>query len=203
MNAKANCPRRLPRSHRRHPRQVGTAAATRRRPLRSRPRCHPFGVMSATSAGGGRAGRVAGNLRRRCWWRRPSTTGDHHDHSSQTHRHPDRHPLAAAGRADGSIEPLPATLRGGAAPKSSRDCFARGSSSMPAAILLTDVGYAAVGKLAPSPRVSRKWTSPMPSRNAEPIDALLEATSRTIRPAPSWPRSSTRCATLAARPSPR
>ena len=83
---------------------------------------------------------------------------------------------AAASRPDGNIEPLPATLRGGARTKVIEGLLAKGLvAGADGHHLLTDAGYAAVGKLRPVPKGVQKMDSP---------DALqkLEATSRTIRP---------------------
>ena len=51
-------------------------------------------------------------------------------------------------------------------------------------ILLTDAGYAAVGKRHPTPKGVQKMDAPDALTKREPIDALqkLGATSRTIRP---------------------
>lgn len=76
-------------------------------------------------------------------------------------------PKAAASRADGNIEPLPAALRGGARAKVIEGLLARGLIvDADGNYLLTDAGYAAVGKCRPVPKGIQK----------------LEATSRTIRP---------------------
>ena len=83
---------------------------------------------------------------------------------------------AAAGRADGNIEPLPPTLRGGARAKVIEGLLARGLIvDADGNHLLTDAGYAAVGNRRPVPKDVQKIDTP---------DALqkLEATSRTIRP---------------------
>ena len=83
---------------------------------------------------------------------------------------------SAAGRLDGNIEPLPATLRGGARTKVIEGLLARGLVvDVDGHHLLTDAGYAAVGKRRPIPKGVQKMDSP---------DALqkLEAMSRTIRP---------------------
>lgn len=83
---------------------------------------------------------------------------------------------AAAGRPDGNIEPLPPTLRGSARNKVIAGLLARClAADADGHILLTDAGYAAVGKRSPAPKGVQKMDSP---------DALqkLEATSRTIRP---------------------
>jgi len=92
---------------------------------------------------------------------------------------------AAAGRADGNIEPLPSNLRGGARAKVIEGLLAKelieefGGSHR-----LTDAGYAAVGKLRPVPKGVQKMVS---------HDALTkrEATSRTIRPGTKLAQSST------------
>lgn len=113
---------------------------------------------------------------------------------------------AAAKRVDGNIEPLLPNLRGGARTKVIEGLLARGlAADADGHILLTDDGYAAVGKRAPSRRVSRKLTPQMPSRNASPSMHSRNWRPRRppFAPAPSWPRSSMRCATPAARPSPR
>ena len=74
---------------------------------------------------------------------------------------------AAAGRANGNIEPLPATLRGGARAKVIEGLLARGLvADADGHHLLTDAGYAAIGKRRPAPKGVQK----------------LEATSRPIRP---------------------
>ena len=83
---------------------------------------------------------------------------------------------AATGRADGNIEPLPATLRGGARTKVIDGLLARGLvAESEGSHLLTDAGYAAVGKRRPTPKGVQNMDSP---------DALTkrEATSYTIRP---------------------
>jgi hypothetical protein len=82
---------------------------------------------------------------------------------------------SAAGRPDGNIEPLPATLRGGARAKVIEGLLARGLiADANGHHLLTDAGYAAVGKRRPVSKGVQQMDSP---------DALqkLEATPRTIR----------------------
>lgn len=82
---------------------------------------------------------------------------------------------AAANRTDGNIEPLPPNLRGGARTKVIEGLLAKGLvAGADAHHLLTDAGYAAVGKLRPVPKGAQKMDSP---------DALqkLEVTPRTIR----------------------
>ena len=92
---------------------------------------------------------------------------------------------AAAGRPDGNIDPLPTTLRGGARAKVVEGLLARGLvADADGQHLLTDAGYAAVGKPRPVPKGVQKRDVPDALTKREPIDALqkLEATSRTIRP---------------------
>lgn len=83
---------------------------------------------------------------------------------------------AAASRADGNIEPLPTTLRGGARTKVIERLLAKGLvAGANGQHLLTDAGYAAVGKQRPVPKGVQKMDAP---------DALTkrEATPPTIRP---------------------
>ncbi|NWG38833.1 MAG: DUF3489 domain-containing protein [Hydrogenophilaceae bacterium] len=83
---------------------------------------------------------------------------------------------AAAGRADGNIEPLPTNLRGGARTKVIDGLLARGLVVQAEGhYLLTDAGYAAVGKRRPAPKGIQKADAP---------DALTkrEGTPRSIRP---------------------
>lgn len=101
---------------------------------------------------------------------------------------------AAVGRANGNIEPLPTTLRGGARAKVIDGLLARGLiAESEGRHLLTDAGYAAVGKGHPVPKGVQKMdildavakgdiTDALTKR--DPIDALqkLEATPHTIRP---------------------
>ena len=83
---------------------------------------------------------------------------------------------AAAGRPDGNIEPLPPTLRGGARAAVIDGLLARGLvAESEGSHLLTDVGYAAVGKRRPVPKGVQKADAPNYLQK-------LEATSRTIRP---------------------
>lgn len=82
---------------------------------------------------------------------------------------------AATGRRDGNIEPLPTNLRGGARTKVVGGLLARGLIiDTNGYHLLTDAGYAAVGKRRPIPKGVRKMDAP---------DALqkLEVTPPTIR----------------------
>lgn len=91
---------------------------------------------------------------------------------------------AAAIRADGNIEPLPTTLRGGARTKVIERLLAKGFvTGADGHHLLTDVGYAAVGKRRLVPKGVEKMDVPDALTKREPIDALqkLEATSRAIR----------------------
>lgn len=92
---------------------------------------------------------------------------------------------AAAGRADGNIEPLPTTLRGGARAKVIEGLLARGLiTDADGHRQLTDAGYAAVGKRRPAPKGIQKMDAPDALTKCEATHALqrLEATSRTIRP---------------------
>lgn len=90
---------------------------------------------------------------------------------------------AAAGRPDGIIEPLPANLRGGARTKVIDGLLARGLiADADGHHLLTDAGYAAVGKRCPIPKGVQKL---------DPHDALT-----TSEPIPRTIRSSTKLATI-------
>ena len=92
---------------------------------------------------------------------------------------------AAADRADGNIEPLPATLRGGARTKVIEGLLAKGFvAGANGHHLLTDAGYAAVGKRRPIPKGVQKMDAPYALTKREATHALqkLEATSPTIRP---------------------
>ncbi len=83
---------------------------------------------------------------------------------------------AASSRADGNIEPLPATLRGGARAKVIDGLLARGLiTESEGGHRLTDAGYASVGKRRPIAK---------DVQNVDTLDALqqFEATSPTIRP---------------------
>jgi len=83
---------------------------------------------------------------------------------------------AATDRTDGNLEPLPPTLRGGARAKVIEGLIAKGLvTGTPGQYLLTDVGYAAVGKQRP---VASEV------QNLDTTDALqkLESTPRSIRP---------------------
>ena len=65
--------------------------------------------------------------------------------------------MAAAGRPDGNIEPLPPILRGGARAKVVEGLLARGLvAESEGSHLLTDAGYAAVGKRRPVPKGVQK-----------------------------------------------
>ena len=92
---------------------------------------------------------------------------------------------AAAGRPDGNMEPLPANLRGGARAKVIECLLARClAADADGHILLTDAGYAAVGKRRPIPKGVQKMDAPDALTKREVTHALqkLEVTSRTIRP---------------------
>ncbi len=91
---------------------------------------------------------------------------------------------AATGRPDGNIEPLPATLRGGARAKVIDGLLARGLIvAANEQHVLTDAGYAAVGKRRPIPKGVQKMDAPDALTKREPIDALqkLETTPPSIR----------------------
>lgn len=82
---------------------------------------------------------------------------------------------AAANHADGNIEPLPPTLRGGARAKVIDGLLARGLVvEAEGRHLLTDAGYAAVGKRRPGPKGVQKTDAPAALHK-------LEVTSPTIR----------------------
>ena len=89
---------------------------------------------------------------------------------------------AAAARPDGNIEPLPLNVRGGARAKVIDGLLAKGLIvAADGNLLLTDSGYAIVGKRRPVPKGFQKMDA---LTKRETTDALqkLEATSRTIRP---------------------
>ncbi|CAM5388584.1 hypothetical protein TMEC54S_02390 [Thauera mechernichensis] len=91
----------------------------------------------------------------------------------------------AAGRPDGNIEPLPATLRGGARTKVIEGLLAKGLvAGANGHHLLTDAGYAAVGKRRPISKGVQKMGAPdaLTKREVTHVLQKLEATSRTIRP---------------------
>lgn len=100
---------------------------------------------------------------------------------------------AAADRPDGNIDPLPATLRGGARTKVVDGLLARGLIiDADGHHLLTDAGYAAVGKHRPIPRGVKKMDTHDGVAKRDALDALakreathalqkLEATAPTIR----------------------
>lgn len=92
---------------------------------------------------------------------------------------------AAAGRPDGNLEPLPPTLRGGARTKVIEGLLAKGFvTGADGHHLLTDAGYAAVGKHRPVPKGVQKLDFPDALTKREATHALqkLEATSHTLRP---------------------
>ena len=92
---------------------------------------------------------------------------------------------AAAGRVHGNIEPLPANLRGGARAKVLEGLLSRGLiADADGHHLLTDAGYAAIGKRRPVPKGIQKMDAPDALTKREAIHALqkLEVPSRTIRP---------------------
>ncbi len=92
---------------------------------------------------------------------------------------------AAAGRPNGNIEPLPSTLRGGARAKVIEGLLARGLiTESEGSHLLTDAGYAAVGKRRPVVKGVQKMDAPDALTKREATHALqkLEVTAPTIRP---------------------
>lgn len=92
---------------------------------------------------------------------------------------------AAADRPDGNIEPLPPTLRGGARTKVIEGLLAKGLvTDADGHHLLTDAGYATVGKHRPVPKGVQKMDAPDALTKREVTHALqkLEATAPTIRP---------------------
>ena len=91
---------------------------------------------------------------------------------------------AAAGRPDGNIEPLPANLRGGARAKVIEGLLARWLVlDADGRHLLTDAGYAAVGKRRSIRKGVQKMDADDGVAKRDPIHALqkLETTSPTIR----------------------
>ncbi|MBV2193023.1 MAG: DUF3489 domain-containing protein [Azonexus sp.] len=93
--------------------------------------------------------------------------------------------LTAAGHPDGNIEPLPTTLRGGARAKVVEGLLARGLvAEADGQHLLTDAGYAAVGKQRPVPKGVQKMDAPDALTKRDPIDVIqkLEITPHAIRP---------------------
>jgi hypothetical protein len=101
---------------------------------------------------------------------------------------------AAASRPDGTIEPFPPNLRGGARAKVIEGLCARGLVvDASGHHLLTDAGYAAVGKRRPVPKgvqkmgphdgvAKRDATDDLTKREAIHALQRLEATAPTIRP---------------------
>lgn len=92
---------------------------------------------------------------------------------------------AAAGRPDGNVEPLPTNLRGGARTKVIEGLLARClAADADGHILLTDAGYAAVGKLRPVAKGVQKMDAPDARTKREVTHTLqqLEATTPTVRP---------------------
>ena len=92
---------------------------------------------------------------------------------------------AATGHPDGNIEPLPTNLRGGARPKVMEGLLAKGLvTDADGCHLLTDAGYAAVGKRRPGHKGVQKADALNAVAKRDTTDALqkLEATPHTIRP---------------------
>ena len=89
---------------------------------------------------------------------------------------------AAAGRPDGNIEPLPPNLRGGARAKVIEGLLARELvADADGHHLLTDAGYAAVGKRRPAPKGVQKMDA-LTKREATHALQKLEVTAPSIRP---------------------
>jgi hypothetical protein len=100
----------------------------------------------------------------------------------------------AAGRADGNIEPLPTNLRGGVRTKVIEGLLSRALiAAADGNHLLTDAGYAALGKRRPVPKGVQKMDVQDGVAKRDTADALakpeathalqkLEATAPTIRP---------------------
>lgn len=92
---------------------------------------------------------------------------------------------AAAGRADGNIEPLPTTLRGGARAKVIDGLLTRRLIvDADGQHQITDAGYAAVGKRRSVPKGVQKMDAidGVARRDTTHGPQKLEATSRSIRP---------------------
>jgi hypothetical protein len=88
---------------------------------------------------------------------------------------------ASAGRADGNIEPLPTNLRGGARTAVIDGLLARGLvADADGHHLLTDAGYAAIGKRRPTTNGVQKMDAPDALTKPEVADDLqkLEVTIR-------------------------
>ena len=91
---------------------------------------------------------------------------------------------AAAARPDGNIEPLPPNVRGGARAKVIEGLLTRCLIiDADGRHLLTDAGYAAVGKQRPVPKGVQKMDAPDALTKRDPIDVIqkLESMPPTIR----------------------
>jgi hypothetical protein len=89
---------------------------------------------------------------------------------------------AAAGRPDGNIEPLPTNLRGGARTAVIDGLLAGGLvADADGHHLLTDAGYAAVGKRRPAPKNVQKMDAPDVLTKSE-VTHALQKLEVTIRP---------------------
>ena len=83
---------------------------------------------------------------------------------------------AAAGRPDGSIEPLPANLRGGARTAVINGLLARGLiAESDGGHQLNDACYAAVGKRRPAPKGVHKMDAPDALTRSEPIPCTIRS----------------------------
>jgi len=92
---------------------------------------------------------------------------------------------AAVGRPNGNIEPLPPNLRGGVRTKVIEGLLARGLvAESEGSHLLTDAGYAAVGKRRPIPKDVQQTDAPDALTKPEVTHTLqkLETIPLTIRP---------------------
>jgi hypothetical protein len=119
---------------------------------------------------------------------------------------------AAAGRRDGNIEPLPPNLRGGARAKVIEGLLARALIiDVDGHHLLTDAGYAAVGKRRPIPKGVQKMDVQDGVAKRDTADALakpeatddLQKLEVTIRPGTKLAAIIEAMRNPAARPSPR
>lgn len=83
---------------------------------------------------------------------------------------------AATGRPDGNIEPLPTHLRGGARTAVINGLLARGLiAESEGCHLLTDAGYAAVGKRHPIQKGVQKTDAPDALTRSEPIPRTIRS----------------------------
>lgn len=93
--------------------------------------------------------------------------------------------LAATNRPNGDIEPMPLRLRGCTRTKVIGALLVRGLvAALQGRYVLTDAGYAAVGKCRPNPKGVQNMDTPGDVSKREINDALqkLEGMPRTVRP---------------------